>query len=64
MTARSKPFYVWERTAEMAQSAGRGKARFYRDQRLAKKLDEVLEPIEADAPRAWRNPPPARRGRT
>lgn len=60
MTARSKPFEYWERTPEMLQSAGRGKARFYRDQRLAKKLDELLEPIDDEKPRAWRNPPPSR----
>lgn len=66
MTARSKPFEYWVRTPEMLASAGRGKARFYREQRLAQKLDEVLEPIDADEPRPWRNPRPtisARRGR-
>lgn len=64
MTARSKPFEYWERTPEMLASAGRGKARFYREQRLAKKLDEVLEPVDGDEPRTWRNPPPvARRSR-
>lgn len=50
MTSRPKPFEYWERTDEMYDRAGRGKARFYRQQDIAEKLDEVLGPVDGDEP--------------
>jgi len=62
MNARKpRPAEYFIRTPEMLQSAGRAKARFYREQRVARKLDEVLEPIDDEKPQAWRNPRPTRK---
>ena len=48
MTDRPKPIEYWERSDEMYDRAGRGKARFYRQQDIAGKLDEVLGPVDGD----------------